>query len=288
MFEPHLHDAVAGLAALAHSLEDHDLDRDWAWGAYNEEGVRFAFFRTYEVLREVAALTDAARAGAGLGATSAQRILAQYHAAYRDLQAALLGLDESALNQAPAEGEWPVKRTVAHMASVDGVFQGLVAYALNRYRGGGAGPLEISEEAWDGLLGYDEAAYDAMLEGPYSGLGEYHADVHDRILAQFASITEEELAAPSMFWEGYPLSLRFRLHRFDSHLRQHTVQVDRTLEATGRGPNETARLVRLIYSALAEAEGASIGAWDVAAARRRLAAREIAARTAQIAVSLAG
>ena len=71
---------------------------------------------------------------------------------------------------------------------------------------------------------------------------------------------DTDLDAPSEFWEGYDLDLRFRLLRFDAHLREHTIQVDKTLLGIDRTPNEPARLVRLLYNALGEAEGAAIGA----------------------------
>ena len=87
--------------------------------------------------------------------------------------------------------------------------------------------------------------------------------VHDRVLAEFSDISDEELALPSMYWEGYEMSLRFRLHRFDSHLSQHIVQLDKTLPKIGYTPTEAKRLLRLIFAALAQAEGATIGAWTV-------------------------
>ena len=90
-----------------------------------------------------------------------------------------------------------------------------------------------------------------------------------------------------MYWEGYDMSLRFRLHRFDSHLRQHTVQIEKTLEGIGRPPTEAKRLLRLIYAALAEAEGATIGAWDAEAALWQEAAETVAARAKEIAGILA-
>lgn len=285
MFETQLHSAVDQLAQLAQRIADPDLDRDWAWGAYDEEGIRFAFFRTYEELRELAALTATVRQAEGRGATTAQRILAQYHAAFRDLEAALLGLDDEAGNQAPAEGEWSVRETVAHIAGADAGFYGAVSFALARARGG-LPVAEIPDEAWDDLLGHDEETFTAVMDAPLAGIRDYHAAIHRRVLDEFAGITEEELSTPSMYWEGYALGLRFRLHRFDSHLRQHTVQVDKTLEAIGRGPNEAARLLRLIYAALAEAEGVCIGAWNVGAERRREIATEIEARTGEMAGTL--
>ncbi len=46
--------SVETFAYLTQSLTDADLDRAWAWGDYESEGVRFAFFRVYEELRTLA------------------------------------------------------------------------------------------------------------------------------------------------------------------------------------------------------------------------------------------
>ena len=146
---------------------------------------------------------------------------------------------------------------------------------------------EIPDEAWDTISGLDEAALEALVDGPFEDLEAYHGTLHNRVLRELADIRDEELTAPSMYWEGHEMSLRFRLHRFDSHLRQHTVQVVKTLEAIGLAPNEAKRLLRLIYGALADAEGASIGAWDVGQELRRTAAETITARADEIAAILA-
>jgi hypothetical protein len=68
---------------------------------------------------------------------------------------------------------------------------------------------------------------------------------------------------------------------------QHIVQIDKTLENIGHSPNEAKRLLHLIYAALAEAEGATIGAWEVGAELRREAADKIAIRASEIADILA-
>jgi uncharacterized damage-inducible protein DinB len=287
MLEPSLTRAVEQFANVTQGVPDTELEREWAWGAYDSEGVRFAFFRTYEDLRELAARTATKRSAQGLAVSPAQRVLAQYHAAYRDLQAALLGLPSEAEDQAPSEGEWPLRRVVAHIVGAEAGFYGVVKYALDRHRSADERPAEIPDETWDALLEEDMASVDATLDGPLAGIRSYHQGIHERVLREFADITEEELASPSTYWEGYELSLRFRLHRFDSHLRQHTVQVDKTLASLGYPPSEAKRLLRLIYAALAEAEGAAIGAWDVGAELRREAAETIAARSGEIAGILA-
>jgi hypothetical protein len=287
MFESSLTGAVKRFASLMQGVPDSELGREWAWGAYDEEGVRFAFFRTYEELCELAAKTATMRSALGPEMSTAQRILAQYHRAYCDLQAALLGAGADAVGRAPAEGEWPVHKVVAHIVGADLGFFVVVKYALDRKRSTDERPAEIPDEAWDTISGLDEASFQALVDGPFAELESYHATLHNRVLRELADIHEEELAAPSMYWEGYEMSLRFRLHRFDSHLRQHTVQVDKTLEAIGHTPNEARRLLRLIYGALADAEGATIGAWDVGQELRRTAAETITARADEIAAILA-
>jgi hypothetical protein len=283
MLDTSLYRAVGQFAGVTQGVADAELDREWAWGAYDSEGVRFAFFRTYEELRELAVRTAAERSARGPVVSSAQRILAQVHAAYRDLQAALLGVGAEQADQASAEGEWPMRKVVAHIVGAELGFFGVVKYALERHRSGDGRPAEIPDEAWDDLVGETEESFRAMMEGSLQSLHAYHEALHERVLHEFADIGDEELALPSMYWEGYEMSLRFRLHRFDSHLRQHIVQVDKTLEKIGGSPNEARRLLRLIYAALAEAEGATIGAWEAGAALRHEAAGAISARADEIA-----
>ncbi len=282
MIDASLASAVEEFALVTQKISDTDLDREWAWGAYDSEGVRFAFFRTYEELREVAAKTAQQRSALGLGLSTAQYILAQHHRAYRDLQAALVGVDQNITSLAPAEGEWSVRQTVAHIVGAEMGFTVAIQYALDRNRSGDGRPAQIPDEAWESILGEDLASLEAILDGPLEGIQGYHEVLHRKNLHDFAGISERELETPSRYWEDTEMSLRFRLHRLDSHLRQHIVQVDKTLDALTRQRSEASRLLRLIYSALAEAEGATIGAWDSGQELRRDAALVLAARAAEI------
>lgn len=287
MINPSLARAVERFADLTQDVPDSDLDREWAWGAYESEGIRFAFFRTYEELRELAVRTAAERSALGRTASSAQRILNQYHTAYRDLGAALLGVHAGEGNREPGEGEWSLRQIVSHIVEAEMGFFVVVKYALDRHRSADGRPAQIPEEEWETIIGMDEASIEKILDGPLAGIRSYYESLHERVLLEFAGISEGELIVPSMYWEGYEMSLRFRLHRFDSHLRQHIVQVDKTLEGTGHSPNESRRLLRLIYSALGETEGVTIGAWDVAEELRCEAAETITARADEIAGILA-
>jgi len=82
---------------------------------------------------------------------------------------------------------------------------------------------------------------------------------HVAILNALGSVTDAELDTPSYFWESEPYPIRFRMHRFEEHMRQHTIQVDKTLVAIGHPPTEAERLVRNLYNALAGVESVASG-----------------------------
>jgi hypothetical protein len=73
-----------------------------------------------------------------------------------------------------------------------------------------------------------------------------------------------------------------RLHRYEAHFVQHTVQIDQTLVTIGQPPSESKRLLREIYAALADAEGLMMGAEKIDNAAILATASSIANRTKEI------
>ena len=59
---------------------------------------------------------------------------------------------------------------------------------------------------------------------------------------------------------GLPVSIGFRLGRYGSHIREHTIQVDKTLAMLGREPTEVERLIRLVLASYGRLEALVIGA----------------------------
>jgi len=116
----------------------------------------------------------------------------------------------------------------------------------------------------------------------------YYDELHWRVVRDFAGVQEEELNTPAVFWEDEPMPVEFRLHRFDSHLRQHTIQIEKTLEMLGLQPNEARLLLRLIYNALAEVETAAIGAPEFGLGQRDALAETITKRVDEIEVVVKG
>jgi hypothetical protein len=98
------------------------------------------------------------------------------------------------------------------------------------------------------------------MEGPFEQMLAYHRELHPAIIEEFSNISDQELELPSTFWEETRFPIKHRLHRYEAHFAQHTIQIDKTLVAIGQAPTEAKRLLRKIHAAVAEAEGMMIGA----------------------------
>ncbi len=269
--------------ALSHcDLQDGQLDIPWQWGDY-DEGVRFAFFRVYETLRLLAAEITPQRA-AYRPWTTAQALLGHYHSAYRDWQAVHLGLSDELALRRPAPGEWSVRTSLAHMLDAEITFWFLNSQALLQIRNGQT-PERPTEAEWSELT-RREQFFEIAEEGAFSALAACQADLHWRVIDTLAGASDAELAARVWFWESQPMTMQFRLERFDSHMRQHTIQAEKALASLGHLPNEARRLLRLIYQALACVEAAQIGAPEFALPACAQAAEEIFSYNSQVIAAL--
>jgi uncharacterized damage-inducible protein DinB len=176
-----------------------------------------------------------------------------------DLQAAVLGLSNEDASRAPAEGEWSVKQTYAHILGTDLGFSAVVRYALEGHRADNWNPNRIPDEEYPRLYGLNEKEYDELMDGAFDRMLAFHRELHARIIAEFQTISDAELDLPSAFWEETRFPIQHRLHRYEAHFTQHTIQIDKTLVAIGQSPTESKRLLRKIHAALAEADGKMIG-----------------------------
>ena len=283
-----VHQSIKQFAELVISLPDTDLEREWAWGSYESEGIRFAFFRNYEDLRSLAVKIAHHRQVTGNHPAHAQRILAQYHAAYMDLQAVLVGIDSHFFDIPPGEDDWTIRRVYAHIVGAEMGFFVAIKFALDKTRGGEDPLVDIDDHTWLEMIGMEEEEIDAVVAGPLPALQSFHANLHQRILADFSTITDQEIEMLSKYWEAEAYSLRFRLHRFDAHIRQHTIQIEKALHTLGHFPSESKQLLRLVYASLAEVEGAMIGLGDDEPDLMGETAMRIDERTSEIETALAG
>ena len=244
---PTVTQAVEALVRATVDLPDEEMDRAWAWREYDEEGLRFALLLAQHELRDLAVRLAATRPSPP---NQPERILAQYHEAYRDLTGAIAGVRDEDLDRPPAAEEWPVRDVIEHMVGADYGFLGVVQFARSPERP--SDPTD-ADAAWDRFR--DTHGYRAPREIPGGVRDVRNAlfEIHRRVLRELADLTDADLERPAEFWDGIR-PIRFRLHRFEAHYRQHTVQVDKALAAIGRGPTEAHRLVRVLYRDLAPIE----------------------------------
>ncbi|HYI13810.1 MAG TPA: DinB family protein [Thermomicrobiales bacterium] len=264
---------LAFASALAMTSDDA-LTRDWPapsppggfWYGY-EDNAREVTFRIYQQLRDLATEIEITRTPA----TEAQHILAQHQFAYRDLTGALAGVRDDEFDRAPDEKEWPLRTVLYHIGLTERGFHALIHWAVARRRAGDTLPIEMPDD-------HRDAVSDPIVESGTLGevLQRFDA-LHQRVLNDFTNLDSTDLDAPNVWWEGYEIPARFRLHRFDAHLREHTIQVDKTLAGIDHPPSEPQRLARLIHRALGQVEGCLLGAPDTCMDQQQSIAESIAA-----------
>jgi hypothetical protein len=117
------------------------------------------------------------------------------------------------------------------------------------------------------------------LDGGVAEVRNAIFEIHQRVLRELGSLSDALLERNAMFWDGKK-PIRFRLHRFEAHLIQHTVQVDKTLVWIGRAPTEAQRLVRVLYRDLAAVE--MLSSAEFGKTERDEVAKTISERAAEI------
>ena len=244
---PTVTEAVEALVRATIDLPDTEMDRAWVWREYDEEGLRFALLLAQHELRDLAVRLAAMRPNP---ASQAQRILGQYHHAYRDLSGALAGLRDEDLDRVLREGEWSVREVLEHMLGAEYGFLGVVQYALAPARPDDPDKADERWASWREEHGYRAPK---TLEGGIADVRNAMFEIHRRVLRELDGLSDALLERDASFWDGEK-PIRFRMHRFEAHMIQHTVQIDKTLVWIDRAPTEANRLVRILYRDLAAVE----------------------------------
>lgn len=234
-----------------------DLEIEWSWKGYNE-GVRFANFRVYEELCQLAAKLRDARQKIDSPISTAQYVLGQHHIAYFDFRALLLGLEEGILDKDLNNGEWTLRKTIKHIIEGEWAFVMAIETGLDCIRNG-IDQKKFTKDDW--TIHFTERGNftDESFENSLPKITKLYDHLHRQVAELFSNIQDKELEQKIIFWEEELLSVRFRLQRFDSHLRQHTIQAEKILRTNGHKFTEARSLSRLILNALAEVESALFG-----------------------------
>jgi ankyrin repeat protein len=270
--------AVSQLAATTHDFSEGDLNSEaWSWEAY--DGNRYALLQTYLELQTLATELAQSRAHSERPLTAAQRILGQHRTAYRDFQSLFIGLSDDDLDRDPKPYEWNIRTILIHVYYVERKFYAIMLYALkHRYE---AEPTpNLSNEEVQTFL--DDAADLPPQAGTLADIWASYDKLHQRIAHELGQLSDEDLSLTSRMWEPKLYTHRFRMHRFHTHLREHTNQLSKTLVWLDKAPNEAKLLLRQIYEALAQVEGALLGAADLGTGPCSDLAEQISERTSEI------
>jgi uncharacterized protein len=280
MRQSNLFIAVSTLANFASPLSEEELEQPWQW-RYHAEGVRFALIGSYHDLRELGNHLHQARYTAAIPTTSAHHLLGNYHSAYRDFQAVLLGVSSEMLDQTPAPGEWTIREIVSHVVYVKCAFFTLIHDGLLWSRQGGERPSFSQDRVAAVIDGYADLK-NTVSQSSLGPLLAFYDRFHHRVLDEFADISDVELQILSPWWESDPVPLSWRLHRFDAHLREHTIQLEKTLLLLNTSFTEGKRQARQLYLALADVEKQQIGATILESSTLSTLANTITARMAEV------
>jgi hypothetical protein len=238
-------DLNSALARIA-DLDEADLGRPWTWRG-GKIDLHYALYGTLEEAQAVHV-----RACASPHPES-RRILALAQRAFGDLRGLVIGLDPALLETPPRVGEWPVGETLRHLEIVERRYAIQTLYAVER---SDADPVRIPEGRLPPIA---PSAAGADWGELLARLGEARAESDRRL----GDVAPAAMTRPTI-WAQWEVDVRFRLHRFASHLVEHTVQCEKTLQALGRRQTEGRRILRRITAALGEIEG--LGAGDEARA----------------------
>jgi DinB superfamily len=271
-------DVLAAVQSLA-TLTDADLEKVWAWKGDSEIELRYAFYNILEACERAG--IDAAKAlgisGAGRG--RAADLIAPSTAARWDLHGILVQLPDAAWDAKPGGEEWTVRETLGHIIASQRSYAAVTAWWQAQALPADPNlPTARPDHIYDVLPSDEEEAAGSPAE-----VRARLDEVLDQSTERLAGLPADRLAFGTR-WVGFALDIGFRLGRWSSHVREHTVQVEKTLVMIGHTPTEVDRLIRLILAEWGRAEavvygsadgGAALGILAAAAAQARVTASEI-------------
>jgi len=246
---------LAGATADLLAIADGSLESPWRWRPTDRDDldVRYGVYRIHERLETAIGAIEAGRSAApGEPIGPAVPALAAMAAARWELHGVLTPLVVADWDSDPGGGEWTIRRTVGHIVSGQRSYAWYNAWYLHE----GVVDRETVRPP-DGSMP-PEPSEDDEAEGAPGVVATRLDQVVDASIAANAGLDGAAMRV-SARWSGLPVTIDFRLGRYGSHIREHTVQIDKTLAMLGREPSEVERLVRLILATYGRLEAQLVG-----------------------------
>jgi hypothetical protein len=271
-------DLAAATGTLAR-IPDAALIRPWTWKGGSQEELRYGFYRIAESFERAGIEASEAMRSSGAPERGVE-LIATATAARWDLQGLLHGLDHRTWRADPGGDEWSIARTLGHLIASQRSYAIFTCWWLDQR-------LAVDQpdlpRVPDGL-GDDMPSEEVEAEGSANEIRARLDAALDEAAERLAGLSTEQLAYAGR-WSGFPVDLAFRQSRWASHIREHTIQVDKTVAMLGVQLTEVDRLIRLVLAAWGRAESTVFGApedeaalaiFARAAAEARATATEIA------------
>lgn len=265
----------AGLMAALSVIEDGALERPWPWRG-GAADVRYGLLRIADHEQEQTVQIAQQLAALGWWQTEAQHILGLAEVSRGWLLGKLVGLPDGLLDRQPAPGEWPLRTVLAHIIVTERRYRQRTAWHVAEARAGRATTAEPPAGVVEPLQAAAQYA-DGSLEEILARLELERGAV----LADLAGLASTDLEAPTS-WAGFEVDVRFRLHRFAAHEREHTVQVAKTLRGAGFVPSEAQRILARAQVTRGQLLAGLVGLPDELAARPAAGTRSVAEMLAHI------
>jgi len=218
-------------------FDDDRLTCAWTWDG-NPADVRYGFYRVLEILDLAASETSRALAGSPTG--EARDAVGAAALSRWALHGVLATLTDADLDADPGNDEWTIRQTMQHIInSQRGYAWGSAYWLSTRDEPRKAGPQRAPDDAFAEFPEEENEAKGSLAE-----VRRELDDVVDTTSSRYATLTPDEMTVKAG-WSGYPVTVGFRQWRWSSHIDEHTIQIEKTIDMLGKRRSEVAWLSRL-------------------------------------------
>ena len=229
-------------------VPDAALEKPWPWRD-EQEDVRYGLFRQFEALEGARGQVLAALARSSQTESPARPMVGVATATRWDLHGVLTGVSDADLDHDPGNGEWTIRQTLAHIVNGQRAYAwGTEVWLERRDAAVDDFPRRLPES-----LIADLPPEETEGVGTVAEIGRRLDDILDLSAGALGALDRDDLGVRAR-WSGIAVDVGFRLLRWSSHIREHIVQVEKTLGFIGRPTTEVERLLRLISAAYGRVE----------------------------------
>jgi hypothetical protein len=231
------------------AIPDSALDGDFRWREHDfarRHGI-------YMVTEELLAAADAQEEGSG---GEAGRLAGHVVEAAWDLRTLMFPLEAPLWDRDPGHGEWTLRQALSHVLDSQDFWGWAIAWWTAHRRRGEEVPFRPRRADLPERILVEHRRFEGDSAGLIEQLDELvRGSCGDLMEAAALGLLHD----PQVSFNGrpeLPVDMAYYPRRWAAHLREHTVQVEKTLALLGRSPTEQERMVRVIGHSLGRLEAA--------------------------------